>query len=263
MANRPQDSEVPALELRDVWLSFSRQVALEAVTLTLERGGFLGIIGPNGAGKSVLLKILLGLMRPDRGTVRVFGRSPEQSRGLVAYVPQYARFDTAFPIQVLDVVSMGRMGARGAFGRARSEDRARAMAALEQLDVARLAQRQIGELSGGQLQRVLIARALVLDAPLLLLDEPTANLDAHIAGELYELLRGLTPERSVVLVGHDIGVMYRYVGSVACLNRRLHHHGSSDVPQEVLDETYGYPVDVLVHDHTHRVLGSHEDPGNR
>ena len=255
----------PAIEVRDLWLSFGSWNALEAVEFTVLEGEFFGLIGPNGAGKTVLLKVLLGLLKPDRGTVRVLGRPPGAARGDVAYVPQRAEFDTRFPIHVLDVVLMGRLGRARMLRPYGAEDRDRARQALERVGLSDLARRQIGELSGGQLQRVLIARALVLDARVLLLDEPTANLDSTVAGRLYELLRDLTGKLTIVLVDHDIGVMSRYVQSVGCLNRRLHHHHGRHLPQDVLEQAYGYPVDVLTHDHdhaddhghAHRVLDGH------
>lgn len=260
-----QPAPAPAIEVRDLWLSFGGWNALEAVEFTVRQGEFLGLIGPNGAGKTVLLKVLLGLLKPDRGSVRVLGKPPGAARGDVAYVPQRTEFDTRFPIHVMDVVLMGRLG-RGRMLRPYSaEDRDRARQALERVRLLDLARRQIGELSGGQLQRVLIARALVLDARVLLLDEPTANLDSTVAGRLYEFLGELTGKLTIVLVDHDIGVMSRYVQSVGCLNRRLHYHHGKHLPQEVLEQAYGYPVEVLTHHdhdndhgHAHRLLDGHE-----
>ena len=251
----------PAIQLDGVSLAFRGMPVLEDVNLRVEPGQFLGLIGPNGGGKSVLLKVILGLLEPDAGTVRVFGRPPGDARGTIAYVPQYARFDSTFPIRVIDVVLMGRLGRGKSGGRFDAQDRAAAGEALERMEIADLAQRQIGKLSGGQLQRVSIARALAVEAPILLLDEPTANLDSPIAVELYTLLESMTPERTIVLVSHDISVMSSHVGSVACLNRHLHYHGTREITREMIDATYGCEVDFLVHRHTHRVLGDHEHEG--
>jgi zinc transport system ATP-binding protein len=250
---------VPALEVRDVWLSFGETTVLEAVNLDLPAGEFLGIIGPNGAGKTMFLKVLLGLATPDRGTVRVLGKSPVGARGHVGYVAQHAQFDLGFPIRVLDVVLQGRLARRKLLRPFAAADRDRAIAALERVRMGDFGDRQIGKLSGGQLQRVLIARALAVDAKLLLLDEPAANLDTNIANELHELLASLTPEITVVLVSHDVGVISRHVGSIACLNRRLHFHGSREVTREMVEETYGCPVDFIVHRHTHLVLSDHHE----
>jgi zinc transport system ATP-binding protein len=248
-----------ALEIRNVSLSLRGTPVLENVDLTLEGGEFVGLIGPNGAGKTALLKVILGLLHPDRGSVRVFGEPPERARGRVAYVPQFARFDSEFPIRVVDVVLMGRLGPERLFRRFRREDRRRAAEALERVDLTPLADRQIGKLSGGQLQRVLIARALVKDARLLLLDEPTASLDTRVGIELYEFLARFSREMTVVMVSHDVGVIRRYVTSVACLNRRLFYHGSSAIPQETLDAAYGSQVEFLEHPHTHRILHDHRE----
>jgi zinc transport system ATP-binding protein len=251
---------VPAIEVRDVWLSFRGTNALEAIDLTVEQGALLGIIGPNGAGKTVLLKVLLGLLKPDRGSVRILGKPAEKARGEVAYVPQHAEFDRNFPVRVRDVVLMGRLGRGKLFRPYDATDRRRVREAIERVGLSELADRQIGKLSGGQLQRALIARALAVDARILLLDEPTANLDSQVAGRLYDLLHRLSGELTIVLVDHDIGVMHRYVESVGCLNRRLHYHAAK-LTQQALEQTYGYPVEVVVHGAAQRILDDHETQG--
>ncbi len=249
-AARPAPADAtPAIEIHDLWLSREGRPILEGINLTVRRESFLGIIGPNGGGKTMLLKVILGLERADRGTVRVLGRSPDEAQGSVAYVPQFSGFDPSFPIRVIDVTLMGRLGRGRLLRPFRRADRERARQSLERLDVGHLAGRQIGTLSGGQLQRVLIARALTMESRLLLLDEPVASLDQQIGGQLYELLAELSSSMTVVLVDHDIGVLSRYVKSVACLNRRLHYHESGRVSREMLEETYGHPVGVVSHDH--------------
>jgi zinc transport system ATP-binding protein len=241
----------PAVEIRDLWIRYRGMAVLEGVDLTVAQHELLGIIGPNGGGKSTLLRAILGLARPDRGVVQVFGRPPEQAHGLVAYVPQHARFDPGFPIRVLDVVLHGRLGRRRLLQRWTREDREVALAALADLRLDSLAARQIGRLSGGQLQRVLVARALASGAPLLLLDEPTSSLDPQIGKELYELLERLCTDKTIVLVSHDIGVMSRHVHNIACLNRRVLFHDSQTLTQERLESTYGSPVSLLLHEHHH------------
>jgi len=141
------------------------------------------------------------------------------------------------------------------------EDRRRAEEALHRMEIADLAGRQIGHLSGGQLQRVLIARALASDAKILLLDEPTASLDTRIGTEFYDKLQELARDMTVVMVSHDIGVLNRYVSVVACLNRRLHYHGTKDITTEMIEATYGCSVDFIVHSHSHRVVPDHGDGG--
>jgi len=247
----------PAIELRDVWFSYGDVPVLEGVDLRVERGDYLALLGPNGGGKTTLLRIVLGLLRPARGSVRVFGAPPARARGRVGYVPQRARFDPDFPIRVRDVVLMGRLR-RGRMLRPLStRDGEIAARALATVEVADLADRPVGALSGGQLQRVLIARALALEPELLLLDEPTASLDERIGTGIWELLAEISRSLTVVLISHDIGAISRHVRGVACLNRRLHAHPSRELTPEILEATYGCPVDLIAHGHPHRVLGDH------
>lgn len=248
---------LPAIDVRNVWLSFRGMTVLEDITFTVEPGDFVGLIGPNGGGKSVLLKVILGLLKPDRGSVRIFGQPPEHAGGAFAYVPQHPPFDPRFPIRVLDVVLLGRLGGVRPFGHHGAADRERAMAALAEVQADHLAGREIGKLSGGQLQRVLIARGLATDARLLLLDEPTASLDSAVIGSFYELLTRLSARMTIVLVSHDLGVMSQHVQSVACLNRTLHYHHSREITREMVEEAYGCPVDFVTHRHSHRVLDDH------
>jgi zinc transport system ATP-binding protein len=247
----------PAIDVRHVWLSFRGMAVLEDITLSIMPGEFVGLIGPNGGGKSVLLKVMLGLLEPDRGEVRVFGRPPRQMGGALAYVPQYPPFDPRFPIRVLDVVMLGRLGARGPLRRHTAADRDRAMTALGDVQAAHLAGREIGKLSGGQLQRVLIARGLATDARALLLDEPTASLDSAGVASFYDLLEQLSGRTTIVLVSHDLSVMSKVVRSVACLNRTLHYHHSREITREMVEQAYGCPVDFVIHRHSHVVLENH------
>lgn len=248
----------PALSIRDLNVSIRQLPVLIDINLELPADGFLGLIGPNGAGKTVLLKTILGLIEPDSGEIKVFGKAPREARGIIGYVPQYARFDPSFPISVMDVVLMGRLPRSSWFGDYSAQDRQVVWRLLEQVDLTDLAERQIGKLSGGQLQRVLIARALAVEPKILLLDEPTASLDSKVGRGVYELLDALSKQMAIVLVSHDIGVIARHVKTIACLNRCLHYHHSKEITSSMLEEVYGCPVDLLAHGHAHRVLGEHE-----
>lgn len=239
-----------ALEISGLTVKIAGETILDDISLTLPEREFLGILGPNGAGKSVLLKTILGEYEPSSGSVRIFGRSPRQARGLAAYVPQFADFDTEFPIRVRDVVLTGRLHKTHWMRRYSSHDREIVDRALERVRITNLADRQMSALSGGQRQRVLIARALAVEAPLLLFDEPTASLDVSVAGELYAFLGELSQTCTIVLVTHDMGMVSRYVDRVACLSRRLIHHGDPEVPPHVLDQTYGQAFLPVVHDHS-------------
>lgn len=248
------ETPYPPVVLRDVSFAYGETPVLDSIDLTVNERDFLGIIGPNAGGKTTLLRIILGLLRPDRGTVQVFGAEPREARGLIGYVPQYARFDASFPIDVLDTVRMGTLGAV-----AGGDCRAATLAALEKVELADLSRVQIGRLSGGQLQRVLIARALAGAPRMLLLDEPTASVDTRIGQSVYELLGRLSESMAIVLVSHDIGVISSHVKTVACLNVRLHYHHSRELTPEMIEVAYGCPVDLVAHGQPHRVLQPHPE----
>ena len=252
------NAEAAAFELSGVSVERGGQVVLEDVDLRVERGDYLAILGPNGSGKTTLLRTLLGLHTPTRGTLRVLGSSPEAARGRVGYVPQRAAFDLDFPIQAGEVVRMGRLARKRWFRRYDDEDIAASRRALEQVDAGHLSQRAIGALSGGELQRVLIARALAAEPEILLLDEPTASLDERIGRGVWEILEELSQRITIVLVSHDIGAISHYVRGVACLNRRLHMHPDGELDDSILEAVYGGPVDLVAHSHP-RVLAPHTE----
>jgi zinc transport system ATP-binding protein len=177
---------------------------------------------------------------------------------MIGYVPQFSRFDRRFPASVMDVVLMGRLPARiSAFFSYSNSDRELAERVLSQLAIEDLKDRQIGQLSGGQLQRVLIARALAAQPRLLLLDEPTASVDLRSKDQIYGLLKDLNKELTVVIVTHDVGVISSHIHTVACLNQRLHYHGESELNDRVIEEVFGCPVDLVAHGVPHRVLKRH------
>ena len=239
----------PAIDLRGVTVTLGGNRILDRIDLTVQQGEFLGILGPNGGGKTTIAKVVLGLIEPDAGSVEVLGGPPANARGRVGYVPQSIVFDRGFPIRALDVVLLGRLGKLKRVGPFRRVDRERARAALRRVGIEDLADRQIGNMSGGQLQRVVIARALAADAGVLVLDEPASNLDSNATAALYDLLEELHANLTIVLIDHDLGVMHRYVQAVACVNRTIFHGHAKDLTGEVLERIYGHPVDVLHHAH--------------
>ena len=246
------------VKLEDVWVQYNGVPILEGINLAIEPDDFLGIIGPNGGGKTTLLKIILGLISPSRGKVSVLGKPPEKSRSKIGYVPQHNLFDRDFPISVGDVVLMGRYGKSGLFRRYSSEDRRATQDALQTVGMLDYKDRQMGKLSGGELQRIFIARALVAEPKLLLLDEPTASVDPAMQTEFYELLEKLKKQMAIVLVSHDISAISIYVDKLACLNRQLHYHGSKEITPEILEATYKCPVQMIAHGLVpHRVLKEH------
>jgi len=243
----------PVVELSDVWFSYHPHAdvppVLEAVSLRVEADDFLGVIGPNGGGKTTLLKVILGLLRPQRGEVRVFGAEPQTVRHRVGYVPQHAHVDPTVPATVLDVVLTGRLGRSSWgpwFGR---QHVAAARNALEMTDTAHLADRPIGTLSGGQRQRVLIARALAAEAELLLLDEPTSGVDPAMNRTLIDLLHRLNERIPIVVVSHDVSFVSTHLKHVACLNRRLTCHPVDQLTGEAVCQMYDGHVQVEHHAH--------------
>ena len=246
-----------AVRLEGVWVHYDNIPVLEDINLTINQHDFLAILGPNGGGKTTLLKVILGLVKPSRGLVRVLGDDPTKSRRYIGYVPQMSHFDRDFPVSVWEVVLMGRLGRRGLFKRYSDQDKKKALDALEIVGMTDLRNRQIGKLSGGQRQRVYIARALVADPKILLLDEPMASIDRHMQESFYELLKALRKRMTIVLVTHDISAISVHVDQIACLNRRLFYHGPKELTPEIVEALYGCPVDLIAHGVPHRVVREH------
>lgn len=248
----------PVIELQDVSFYYNGQPVLLNVFLKVEEKDFLAIIGPNGSGKTTLLKIILGILRPRQGTVRIFESDPADSPGQIGYVPQDIGLNKDFPISVMDVTMMGRLGLPGRIRRYTREDRARARQVLEKVGMWDYRDRPIGRLSGGQRQRVYIARALAASPRILLMDEPTASVDAQFQTELYDFLKELNDTMTIVVVSHDMSVLSSYIKSVACLNQRLFYHDQAEVTDEMIQGAYHCPVDLIAHGMPHRVLRKHE-----
>lgn len=256
---------MPIIEIENLDFSFARETILSSINLTVKNKDFLAIIGPNGGGKTTLLKLMLGLLTPDRGTVLINGKPPGNAAYSIGYVPQNVNLNQSFPISALDVVLMGAFDFRKRFGRNLGKLRKAALEALDRLEMGRFANKKIGTLSGGQRQRVLIARALVSNPALLLLDEPTASIDTKGQAEFYDLLARLNKEITILVVSHDLLVISRYVNSVACVNKRLHYHDQAEITGEMLDTMYSCtvektcPVELVAHGLPHRVLATHEE----
>ena len=238
-----------ALEIQGLWAGYDRVTALEDVSFQLAEQQILGIIGPNGSGKSTLMKAVLGLVKPWRGKIAVLGQPAEQQRRQVGYVPQIEQVDWDFPVSVADVALMGRYARRGLLRRTNKEDRELAGAALEKVGMYPLRQRLVGELSGGQRRRVLLARALANGPRLLLMDEPMAGLDARAQHRLLDIMDQLQSEgTTIALSTHDLSCVSVCAGQVACLNRRLIAFGEPGrvLTEEVLNQTFGTHL-LMVH----------------
>jgi zinc transport system ATP-binding protein len=247
----------PAIEMKDVCFSYEDIIVLEDVTFSLKQGDFLGIIGPNGSGKTTLLKILIGLLKPEKGTVRVLGETPHDAKHRIGYVPQNVGINTSFPISVFDIALMGRLTRSRIGKRFNQKDRSKVETMLKEVGMWSYAQTPIGKLSGGQRQRVFIARALVTNPEILFLDEPTANVDPEFETDLFEFLRDLNKTVTIVVITHDIGVLSSHVKSIACVNRNLIFHEGGKVTPEMMKMAYPCPVDLIAHGIPHRVLSSH------
>lgn len=242
-------SSSPVISLQDVSFSYSALTVLDSVNLEVAEHEFLGVVGPNAGGKSTLLKLMLGLLQPSKGEVRVLGRRPKSTRNQLGYVPQYPRFSRDFPISVEQTVLMGRLGVSGLFGGYRRRDREIARHCMNETEVLRLAKRQLSSLSGGQLQRVLMARALACEPRILILDEPTANIDMRVETEIFDLLKQLNSRMTIIVVSHDVGFISGYVDRVACLNRTLMCHHTATIDGETIRDLYAADVRMVEHVH--------------
>lgn len=239
----------PVIQIRDVGFSYGAAPVLEGVDLAVDGGEFLGIVGPNAGGKSTLLKLILGLLEPQSGTLRVLGRSPRSASRFLGYVPQYPGFSRDFPITAEQVVLMGRLGTGRWLGRYTRADRDATRRALEEVEAGDLAGRRIGGLSGGQLQRTLLARALVGEPEILILDEPTANIDQRLESDIFDHLRRLNARMTILVVSHDIAFISSYVRRVACINRTLVCHHTDAIDGRVIQDLYGKQVRMVHHHH--------------
>lgn len=243
------------IELRGVTAGYDREAVLVDASLEVRRGDFLAVIGPNGGGKTTLLKLILGLLAPWEGSIE---RRVSARRGALGYVAQQAGFDRAFPLRVVDAVRMGRLGIRGPLRRYNAEDERAVAAAIEHYGLAAVAAAPVGDLSGGQVQRTMIARAMVSEPEVLFLDEPLASVDPEYRGRLVDDLATINRTIPVVVVTHDLTPFAAVVHQVACVNRRLFYHPSAELTAEMLEEAYGCPVELIAHGIPHRVLREHE-----
>jgi zinc transport system ATP-binding protein len=248
-----------AIHIDNLSVSYGKTNALSNIFLDVCEGEFLGIIGPNGGGKSTLLKAILGLIPVTTGTVQIYGQIPGKNRTAVGYVPQFANMDKHFPISAFEAALTGRLHqGLSLFHKYSKEDKKIAYEQLERVGIANLAKRQISELSGGEFQRLLIARALTVYPKLLLLDEPTASVDVSSREQIYHLLKELNHKITIVLVTHDLLAVSSQVRRLACLNGELVYHGEPQLNEEIVRKLYGCPVDLIAHGVPHRVLKIHE-----
>lgn len=234
--------EAVDISIQNLSVSYGKVHALKDISFDVMHKDFIGIVGPNGGGKSTLIKAILGLVDIDSGHIKVSG---EKSIG---YVPQFAEFDQGFPISVNEVIMSGVIkGKKLFFKQYPKNEMAYARELMTRMDILELKDKQIGELSGGQLQKVLLTRAMVSKPDILVLDEPTASLDVKIKNEIYDILKRLSEDVTILIITHDIAEIFSYVKSVAYINQTLHYHGNdSKMRKNVLELTTGCPIEELM-----------------
>jgi len=249
----------PIVEIRDVAFAYSGESVLQDVNLDIRQGDFMAVIGPNGGGKTTLLKLMLGILKPDRGTVRIFGTQPREAASRIGYVPQDIHVNRGFPISVQDVVRMGRVRGGGGWKHFSKKDMAIVQQALEQVEMWSLRFRRMDELSGGQRQRVFLARALVSKPEILFLDEPMSSVDTKGQTDFYDYLLELNRTVTIVVVSHDAMILSSHAKSVACVNRQLFFHNAPEITKDMLEMAYHCPVELIGHGLPHRVFPEHKE----
>jgi zinc transport system ATP-binding protein len=250
------DSKV--VEIEDLWFSHNGTLILREVNLTINARDFIAIIGPNGGGKTTLVKLILGLLEPDKGKISIFGRPNKEMVSRVGYVPQDIHVNRGFPISVQDVVSMGRLKGGGGFLRLLKNDKVRIQESLEKVEMWQYRTRHMDALSGGQRQRVFLARALVSDPEILFLDEPLSSVDTKGQTAFYDFLKDLNRKKTIVVITHDAMVLSSHAKSVACVNQDLFYHNAPEITADMLEMAYKCPVELIAHGLPHRVFQDHE-----
>jgi zinc transport system ATP-binding protein len=245
------------IELNDITAGYDQQVVLKDVNLIINEKDFVGVIGPNGGGKTTLVKIMVGLLKPMKGRVVLHQLRNNGFRNIIGYLPQVNRFDTRFPISVIDVVLSGLVSEKKLFTLYSRKDKHIAQALLDKMGIGHLFKKPIGELSGGQMQRVFLCRAIITNPKLLILDEPNTFVDNQFEADLYEALKELNKQMAIMIVSHDVGTISYYVKTIACVNKYLHYHPSNTITEQQL-AAYGCPIQLITHgDIPHTVLRKH------
>ncbi|MFQ5660165.1 MAG: metal ABC transporter ATP-binding protein [Gammaproteobacteria bacterium] len=239
----------PLIEFNNVSFSYGHARVLKNINLAIAQEEFFGLIGPNAGGKSTLLKLMLGLLMPEQGQVTIMGKSPREIRAQIGYVPQYPSYSRHFPINVEDVVVLGRLGRTSSIGTFGKTDKMLAREAMCAVEIEDMAKQQINTLSGGQVQRMLIARALAGSPEILILDEPTANIDIRAEEDIFALLNHYNEHMTIIVVSHDISFISGYVDRVGCLNRTLVCHKTGEISGKTIEQLYGAPVKMIQHVH--------------
>ena len=255
----------PIIEIKDLSAGYDGRTVLRNVNLTVYDRDFLGIIGPNGGGKTTLIKCILGLLKPTAGEIRYRAcratgceTSAASSELTMGYLPQYSSIDRKFPITVEEVILSGLSSKKSLTSRFTARHREQARTVIARMGLEGMEQRAIGALSGGQLQRALLGRAIISDPQLLILDEPSTYIDKRFEARLYQLLAEINRDCAIILVSHDIGTVLQQVKNIACVNETLDYHPAASVNTEWLERNFNCPIELLGHGTLpHRVLGEH------
>jgi zinc transport system ATP-binding protein len=244
------------IEIQNLTVAYDSKIVLNNANLSVVENDFIGIIGPNGGGKTTLLKAILGLVQPTSGQI-VFSETMKNRGSDIGYLPQVNKFDNRFPISVFEVILSGLARQESWKSGFMSRDKKKAENIIHELGIEKIAHKSIGELSGGQMQRTFLGRALISDPKLLILDEPDTYVDNQFESELYQKLRELNKRMAILLVSHDVGTISTYVKSIACINRELHYHLSNIISPEEL-ASYNCPIQIITHGSVpHTVLETH------
>lgn len=247
------------IEIDNITAAYGNKTVLRNISLTIWENDFLGIIGPNGGGKTTLLKVILGLLPPASGSIHFYRKEDIITSLRIGYLPQLNNIDKKFPISVKEVIASGIALEKPLFRSFSASQKERVEEVLVQMGLEDLSGRAIGELSGGQLQRVLLGRSIVSRPQVLILDEPNSYVDKRFESRFYQLLEEINKESAIILVSHDIGTVLTMVKNIACVNETLHYHPGADVSEEWLGEKYACPIELVGHGNLpHRVLKIHE-----
>lgn len=248
------------ISLHNVSVNYENCVALENVNLDIFEDDFIGVIGPNGGGKTSLVKAIMGAT-PYTGIIHLDNSLRRRNHYKIGYMPQVSEFDIHFPISIEELVLSGLQTEKGFFGRYTSMDRQRAKDLMAQMGIEQLVSRSISEVSGGQMQRALLCRAIISEPRLLILDEPTNFVDNQFEYEFYNMIKRLNEKMAIIMVSHDLGTITSVVKSIVCVNRNVHRHDSNILTAEQL-ENYNCPIQILSHGHIpHTVLEHHHGDG--
>jgi zinc transport system ATP-binding protein len=240
------------ISIKNVSKSFNNNLVLDTISMNVRENDFIGVIGPNGGGKTTLIRLILGLITPDKGEITM----QTNLINAIGYLPQKNNFDISYPITIQDVVLSGFVKDKFRTHISRKQ-KSQAQELLEKFELSEFANRTIAEVSGGQLQKALLARAVVSKPKLLILDEPDTYIDSSFEHEMYEILQELNKELAILLVSHDMGMISGNVKAIACINKKLHYHADGKVCGTAM-EMYGCSVDILAHQNVNkRILNSH------